>query len=496
MAQGSKFPRILRGWPAAGLILLLGYAAFIGMNFAPVAAGADSGGYLNSARLLAAGRLTSQLRTVPEFKPATFWPYLPLGYIGEDGSNVIKPTYPIGLPLHYALAGLLAGWHWGPLLVGVAAAVAAVVLCYLCLREFEVPAGLAALGAATLAISPMFVYVSFLPMSDTIATAWCTAAVFAALRARRDARWSVACGAALAVAVLVRPGDVLLLPALLLILRGWRALAGAFVGGLPGAVVLGAYHRAMYGSALRSGYGPIFEAFGRQWFAPSMRNYGATLPFVLPLCLLVPFALAILPWRRIGRELAACIVWFAAFALFYAFYDITPLVWWYLRFILPAFPALIILAVTGLAALLDRVAPSRRRLAGLAVASLVLLASLDTARHWFGERHIMLLKAYQQPYQVVPAWARAHLPANALIACMQESSAFYFYTDFPILRWDQIPPADFTRLDAALRASGRPFYAVLFPFESDDALHRRMPASWSKVAEVEGIGIWKYAPKS
>ena len=50
-----------------GGIALAGYATFLALNFSNVAAGADSSGYLNSARLLASGQLTAPLRIPAEF---------------------------------------------------------------------------------------------------------------------------------------------------------------------------------------------------------------------------------------------------------------------------------------------------------------------------------------------------------------------------------------------------------------------------------------------
>ena len=55
MAVPPPVPRWLI-W--AALPCLLWYAFFLGRHFAPVAAGADSSGYMHSGRLLAAGRLT------------------------------------------------------------------------------------------------------------------------------------------------------------------------------------------------------------------------------------------------------------------------------------------------------------------------------------------------------------------------------------------------------------------------------------------------------
>lgn len=489
--RSASTPTPHRAWCYLLLGLLLAYGIFIGANFAPVAAGADSGGYFNSARLLTEGRFTTPMRTVPEYHPSVPAPYIPLGYIQEDGTAILKPTYPIGLPMHYAASSLIAGWYWGPLFVGVLGAMAAVYFCFGCLRAFNVDVPLAFAGAAALAISPMFLFSSFVPMSDTIATAWCTVAVLAAIRARVSWKWAIACGAAFSVAVLVRPTNAILLPTLALLLWNWRNLLGAFLGGIPGALWLGFYNRVMYGSPLRSGYGSIFEAFGWAELNPSLHNYLDTLPWVLPLVfpaiLLVPF----LPWKERGRELSALVLWCLSFAAFYAFYDVTKLAWWYLRFLLPAFPAIVLLGTIGVQGLVRRFGSVSPAALNWAAASLVVVVSLWTSVHWCKLRHVMLMKPYQQPYVVSCEWAQKNMPKNALVACMQTSSAFYFYTDFPILRWDQVLPEDRERLETLLRDAHRPVYAVLFPFEQDDAIKQRLPWAWEKVAELKDVAVWK-----
>lgn len=479
-------------WTAwAGMALLLSYGIFIGANFAPVAAGADSGGYFNSARLLTEGRFTTPLRTVPEFKPALPGAYIPLGYTEEQGTTILKPTYPIGLPMHYAAASLLAGWYWGPLGVGVFAAMAAVYFCFRCLRELNVSPGLAFTGAAALAVSPMYLFSAFVPMSDVVATAWCTIAVYAALRARDRVRWSLLCGAAFSVAVLVRPTNAILLPTLALLLWNWRNLAGAFVGGIPGALWLGFYNKVMYGSPLRSGYGSIFDAFGWAEFSPSLHNYLDTMPWVLPLVFPAVLLLPFLPWKTQWRVLAAFVLWCVSFALFYAYYDITKLAWWYLRFLLPAFPTIIVLGMAGIEGLVGRVNSVSARNRDLVAAVLVLAVSLWTSVHWCKLRHVMLMKPYQQPYLIACDWAQKNMPKDAIVACMQTSSAFYFYTDLPILRWDQVQPEDRLLLEGRFREAKRPVYAVLFPFEQDDALKQRLPWAWEKVTELKDCAVWK-----
>jgi hypothetical protein len=495
MIEPSGGEKNSRGrWPPWLLIVLLaGYAVFLGENFAPVAAGADSGGYLNSARLLAQGRLSTPLRTVAEYKPINSWAHTPLGYLEATKEEVLKPAYPVGLPLHYALAGLIAGWFWGPLIVGVGGACAAVVLVYLCLRELEIGWPLAAAGATALAVSPLLLFTSFTPLSDTVATAWCAAAYLAALKSHRGRGWALLCGVAFSVTVLVRPANVILLPALVLVLWHWRRWLWAALGALPGAAVDALYNRMQYGSAFSSGYGPIFDIFKKEYFGPSVANYADTLRFVLPVGILALLLLPAVPWRRRPREYGAALVWAVAFLLFYAFYEFTAQTWWFLRFILPAFPALIILGIGGLDAALAGTAGRWRAVARAGAAVVVVAVSLGAAVSLARERHLMLQKEYQTPYVAVCKWARQNLPPNSLVACMQTSSAFYYYTNFPILRWDAIDPPDFAGLVAALQRSGRPFYAALFPFEQEDPRWHALPGHREKIADIKGVGIWKFS---
>ena len=48
-------------------LAVIGYAVFLALNTAPIAGGADSSGYLNSARLLAEGRWTASPRPIGAF---------------------------------------------------------------------------------------------------------------------------------------------------------------------------------------------------------------------------------------------------------------------------------------------------------------------------------------------------------------------------------------------------------------------------------------------
>lgn len=489
-------PLVPRWFVWACLSALFGYAIFLGVNFAPVAAGSDSSGYMHSARLLSQGRLTLPTRTISGLQVRDTLHITPNGFLSHESPARLEPTYPVGLPLHLAAAYLLFGPEWGTRIVGVGSALAAVLLFFLLAREAGVSPALSAAGAAALGLCPVFLFTSFVPMSDTLAAAWCIAAYLAALRARRGGRWPVLCGVACAVAVLVRPSCVIALLPLPLILWGWRNLAGAALGGLPGALWLVFYQHHLYGDALQSGYGPIFSSFSWECFRPSLANFGTWLPRLLPVSLLAFLLAPWLPWRDRGRELAALFLWFLGLFFFYAFYDISQQAWWYLRFLLPGLPALVLLAVWGLERIMQRLAGARSRAAVVLAAGVVALTPAVVFARWEREIHVTLLKPYQQLYLEVPAWTRANCPPGSVIACLALSGSLYYYTDFAVLRWDVIEPADFTRYAAAFRTSGRPLYAALLRDEVPAALSERMPGPgrWKKITEIDICTLWRYVP--
>jgi 4-amino-4-deoxy-L-arabinose transferase-like glycosyltransferase len=474
---------------------LAAWAVFLFNHATAVAGGSDSSGYLNSARLFAHGRVLVAQRIPPELGPSVPpMHFLPLGFWMGPRPGLIVPTYPTGLPLHFALAGELAGWALGPLLVIVGASIAAIWLCYLCAREISVTPVLAAAGAVVLGLSPIYIFSSLQPTSDVLATAWCLAAVWAALRARRGgAAWAWACGAAFAVAVLVRPSNLLLLPCLVVLLGHWRRLLAAAVSGLPAALWLGYHNYSLYDSPWRTGYGDISSSLRPEWVYPTLIHFGRWLARLLPAGILfLPFATLPL-WREHRRTLLALALWWLAFFGFYVFYDVAHEYWWCLRFILPAFPALILAAVMGLDAICARTKetslPRGRNLAAL----LLMVWSLAVFDHWNVPLGLLEFVRHEVAYRDASRWAKANLPPTAVIGTLAGSGSLYFYTDFPVMRWDLMQPEDFKRYAAVFRQSGRPVIAMLFPGDEKPALRERMPDRWEKIGEVSGITFWKLA---
>ena len=494
-AAPSPAPRLLR---VCFFAALAAYAVLLAVNATSAAGGSDSSGYLNSARLIASGRLQTELRVPAEFGPQTGVDRLvftPFGFYPYLDHAALPPTYPVGLPLHLAAAGKLLGWHFGPLLIELFGALGAVCLCYLIAREFRLGPALAAAGATALAACPIFIFTSIQPLSDTLATTWTLAAVLPALRARRHVGWAAVCGAAFAVAVLVRPTNSILLPALVVFLGlNWRRLALFGAGGIPGAAFLAAYNHKLYGGPLRSGYGDIFPAFGTAHVPGALVDFSYWLALLLPAILLVlPLAVPFVREFR-NRFLVALALWFGAVIGLFACVSFSHEAWWSLRYILPATPALIIGALLGLEVLARRFPLAQRPALLTAAAVFLALWSVAGSTNWTRKLGVFYMKVYENAYIDATRAARETFPKDSLVVSAATCGSLYTYTDFPILRGEMIEAPRFARLAALAHAAGRPVCALLFDSEEKDVLRERCPGEWKRVGTVRNLGLWRLTP--
>src|SRR5688500_12462744 len=125
-------PRRAQWYVWLGVIALVAYAVLIWTRSTIAAGGSDSSGYLNSARLFAAGRLEVPVRIPAEMagrEGISASRFQPLGFFAFENDRRLVPTYPTGFPLHVALAAKIFGWSWGIRLVEVLGALAGLCLC-------------------------------------------------------------------------------------------------------------------------------------------------------------------------------------------------------------------------------------------------------------------------------------------------------------------------------------------------------------------------------
>jgi len=453
-------------WVAAAATVA---AAAVGLvNGTGIAGGADAYGYVSQALMWLNGlpiRTEPLAATVPW--PLAEWSLSPLGYRPGLEPGIIVPTYPPGLPLTMAAFAAVGGASAVYLVVPVLGA-AAVWLTYLLGRRYSDAASGAA-AAVLLAASPVFLYQLVQPMSDVPVTAWWLLSLWAA------AGLPVVAGSGAAAAVLTRPNlaplAAVILAAVLTHSYSQHRNVGAslraavaFTLPLAAAVTFLAWLNArLYGSPFASGYGSASELFALANVPINANRYVRWLletqtPVVLA-GVVAPLAAWLGPRApgtpspsqgRLGLAFAAVVL--ACYLPYSPFEE-----WWYLRFLLPAIPVLLVLT-TPLVVRLVSAAPTAVR-APLLVAGVALLGAYYLAVA--NERSAFGLRRLDSRYLAAGAFASRSLPANAVLLSMQESGALRMYGGRTTVRFDRLDPEG---LDAAVqfldRAGYRPYFAL------------------------------------
>jgi hypothetical protein len=434
----------------------------------------------------------------------------------------MTPTYSMGLPLLLAAAAGIVGWGSAPGMVIGLHALFGLLLMYRLGREFGLEADWAWIGSLLLGANSLYLLMSFGLMSDMPATVWLTAAVLCAWKGRARPQFALAAGIAFSIAVLVRPNDLLgVIPVCLALglpgmistrgpaavgveqtvtsreapreasgpgLRRWLLL---IAGGLPGAVFYCYVNHTLYGGIFKTGYGDLRWMFSVSYVPASLLHYAHWLPVLLTPVVVLSLGLPLL-WRRQPIQTAVLATWALLLPAFYAFYSDTDLTWWCLRFLLPAFPPLLVASL-----LVARNLTARFKLnnpAGWLAFAVVLILVNDGV--CFYNLHLASIGRDERLYRETAAWMQEHLPADALVASMQTSGALFYYTRFTFFRWDQVSAADFRRIADACAAARRPIYAALFPFEFEEnrplSFRKHLGSGWTRIAAFRHITIWKY----
>lgn len=492
MIPSPRSRRIASLWLVTATAALLGYAVFLSRHASFAVGGADSSGYANAAKAVTRRTLVVPIADLDRFDlPASFGNvFTPLGYVLLPGGRTMAPMYPVGFPLHFALAGSLFGWEKAPYLVSPLAAVLCVILMYALGRELGLSGWLAAGGAVLLASCPVFVFQAVQPMSDVTATLWILAAVFASLKAHRDRRWAAAAGFAAGVSVLVRPLDLLvLLPLALALPLDRRRLVLFVLGGIPPAALFFAYNNACFGSPFETGYSMTghWHAFGFAYFPTHFPNYLRwTAQIVTPVVFLGWLAL---PFDRHqpGRVRALLGTWFAVFLLVYSCY-LPGEAWWYTRFLLPGVPAVILAFLL----ILHDVAVAayglgRQRVIAGGVAAIVLFAVLgfDHAKKW----NALDLWKEQAIFPRACLWAAARLPAGAVVISSELSGALRYYTRLQPARWEYLTGESFGMLRERISSKRARLFALLRNYEIAPA-RPHLPGNWLHVADLDDASLW------
>lgn len=468
-------------------LIALAYAAFIYLRGSPFAAGSDSSGYLNHARLLSLGALTTTARTLPDLTPPE-WRYHwqePLGFTASSLTPRLTPTYPTGLPIHLLLVAPIVGWEKAARVVNVLNVLAAALLLYALARELTLSRAWSVVAVALLWASPLFIYNSLQPLSDSLALTWAVATLLCALKSRRNWAWAFAAGAAFAMAVLVRPTNLLLaLPLLIALGPRWPVWLATVAGGLPGAIWLSFVNSHAFGAPFVTGYGNLTNTFELRFLVGNLAHFALWVPMLVS----VPFviAAAVLPWRPRAAPAPGIVpllaTWFGLFVVFYATYYCAGDLWSDVRFLLPGFPAVI------LAGLL--VFRQWRASPPWLLIFVCLLGQVTLAR----ELRVHGLREQERAYRVATRWLESRVAPGSVVLVAQLSGAAHYYNNLLLVRWDALPPQHLDPLRHAAAKSGRTIYAALFNPEIEAARKAFPAARWEPVDQTPEVKFFRLLP--
>ena len=504
-------------WIAAALAAIV-ISAGLAWN-TRVAAGADAYGYVSQADLWLRGNLhidQSFGASVPW--PLARWTFTPLGYRPEPVGYRIVPQYAAGLPLLMAAFKLIAGQCAIFWVVPICGGILVFATYAMGLQIGRPVVGLAA--AWLVAASPTQLFMLMAPMSDVpAAAAWATSVACALGRTPFSA---VAAGTAAAIAILIRP-NLAPLAAVIAIWMVWRSglahgpaptpLVGAAAPtrsmplwrtlwfALPaaaGAIAVGVINARLYGSPFVSGY-DLTDAYLASYLLPNLRRYGwwlisAETPFAL-----AGFAALAVPSARIWRTTSsrevlpllggvAAIVWISY--LLFVPWD----AWWYLRFLLPAWP-MMTLGTASIAAALYRAAPS----AALRALVIGVLGAIGINGVWQAvRRDAFSVATGEAKYIEVAKTVESLTEPDAVIISAQHSGSIRYYGGRLTLRWDVGDPAWLDRTVEWLAAHGHHPYFVLEPQEIGELRTRYGPRNasarldWTPMVSFRGGAVTMY----
>jgi hypothetical protein len=468
--------------------LCTGAALVVGIHWGNfLGAGPDSSGYVSEADLWAHGKLTIP---APVWANDARWTHAvwssgPVGYRPTqrplDFAPVYSPGYPLMMAAFQKAGGRDAVFYVLPILGALA-----VWASYL-LGQYLSNAWGGAIAALLMVCSPTFLWYLVRPMSDVPVTAcWAMALVFALSGGSRGA---VLSGIAAGAAILVRPNVAPLaaIPMLLLAMTGESRIRRLFVFGVaaaPSALVIGGLNWYWYGSPLTSGYGTLDALYSTKFIWPNLQRYSAWLidtqtPLIL-LAFAAPFVLRPTREEKYRVVLLTVVYPIAVFGMYVSYLVFDS--WWYLRFVLPAFPVLF--ASLG-AILVESVRQSQRR-----TTAILLVAALTGSIAFQGWRYAQQKGGFRGEDRFARAVDFANtLPQNTVLVSLGHSGTLHFYTGRDVLRWDLLLGTELDSALAYLRRLGHPVYFIGDPFEAtefqrqfagqhtlDDFERRRVPA--------------------
>ena len=326
-------------------------------------------------------------------------------------------------------------------------------------------------------------------MADLPAAAFWISALAVALQ--RTGASTLGAAVLSGIAILIRPNllPLAVFPWLLAVCRvpnarvaGLRTALFA-LGSVPAALVIAFINHRIQGSAFTSGYGDLGTAFALQHAALNLRLYSGWWLESQGIAGVL-FVITLWPWRAgMRREVAILIAYALSTVLLYLFY--LPFdQWWYLRFMIPAIPIVLLLCAEAVAWLTQWSTAAR------AAALMALLVAGGTHAIQFADSKDILTNAEAEKRRYLDAamYVEATLPSDVVVLTMQHSGSIRYYSGRLTMRWDVLDAGSLDTAVAALHARGVPVYAAIESWEEEDFRRRFAGQSLDQTARLRSDG--------
>jgi hypothetical protein len=256
------------------------------------------------------------------------------------------------------------------------------------------------------------------------------------------------------------------------------------MGSIPAAVAIGFVNHRLHGSALTSGYGDLGAAFALQHAAINLRLYSGWW-FESQGIAGVLFVLALWPWRAaMRREMVILIAYALSAVLLYLFY--LPFdQWWYLRFMIPAVPIVVLLCAEAAAWVTGGSTAAR----AIALTALLIAGVVHGVNFMDSKDILTNADSEKRRYLDGAVHLDATLPADAVVFAMQHSGSIRYYSGRLTMRWDVLDAGALDAAVAALHARGVPVYAAIESWEEEE--FRRRFAGQGSVTRLDSAAIAK-----
>jgi len=337
------------------------------------------------------------------------------------------------------------------------------------------------------ATSPTFLMMFKSQMSDVPAAAFWTVATYWILGTTISS--AVAAGLAASLAILIRPN---LLP-LAAVLAGWtmfaaqrhRLAAFAFAT-LPGCLVVAAINSRLFGSPLTSGYGELSSLFAAENIDDTVSSYLRWLiETQTPLVLAGIGMLAIAPSRFLSdaydRSAMRLLAWLTVTTwVVYAAYPAFD-AWWFLRFLLPSWPAMFIGTAALIIWLFDH-----RGARGRVSTVLVLIVLGAYGLVLTAQRHVFVRDEGERRYATIAHLVAAQTEPSAMIFASIHAGSVRYYAGRATVRFDLLDTRWLDRAAEWLHEHGRHPYVLIEDWE--------MPLFRKRFGAANSFGELRLAP--